>query len=852
MKNNIYNRKISYFLFSESNLLKLTMLFSAILFSGSYSEVVLAEDYFNPNALDKRGPQGIADIETLSIFSQSKGQLPGEYVVDIYINNDFVGLNHLNFVADSKGQLLPEVTKQQLVEWGVNPNSSSELLSLGSESPITELQRYIADASTQFDFAQQKLFISIPQAAMKATARGYISPELWEQGIPAFTLSYGLTGSKTWQYAQEDQHAEFVTLRSGFNLGAWRLRNYSVYSQNEGDQHWNTISTYLERDISFLRSQMTLGITNSPSDIFEGFQFNGVRLASDESMLPYSLRGFAPVVRGIAQSNAKVTIRQGSSIIYQTYVSAGAFEITDIYPTSASGNLDVTVEELDGSTQTFVTPFSSVPIMQRDGKLKYSFSSGRYRASFPTSKEPNFVQSTLIYGLPWNTTLYGGGLYSSNYYALALGAGLNLGEVGAFSADITQANTEFGISSQSQSQFNGQSYRFQYAKNLLNTGTSITFSGYRYSTEGYYDFSEANDYYHPQTRANKRSRMQANISQTLNTYGAVYVNGYQQDFWNHSGKEKTIGGGYNTSWNSVTYGINYTYSSLPGNQSTNQILSFNLSLPFDAFLPSSRINTVMSSDNKGASNMQIGISGNTMENALSYSVQQSYGNKGENGSANAAVTYKGRNGTVNSGYSYSGNSQRLNYGLQGGLVLHADGLTLAQSLGETLAIVRAPDADDVVIQNATGVSTDANGYAVVPYLMPYQRNRVQLSVDSLSDNVDLVNSSTSVVPTRGAIVWADFKTQVGWRALIKLELQSGSVPFGAIATLMDGDKSGSATMSNGIVGDNGEVYLSGLPEKGRILVVWGKRPDQQCEGDFSLPKSKDVSVLQVISACTLK
>ncbi|WP_145492254.1 fimbria/pilus outer membrane usher protein, partial [Yersinia rohdei] len=347
-------------------------------------------------------------------------------------------------------------------------------------------------------------------------------------------------------------------------------------------------------------------------------------------------------------------------------------------------------------------------------------------------------------------------------------------------------------------------------------------------------------------------RMQVNISQSLNNYGSIYLNGYQQDFWNYSGKEKTIGAGYNTSWNSVTYGVNYTYSSRPGNQRSNQIFAFNFSVPFDAFLPNSRVNTSMSSVNNGATNMQVGVSGNALENALSYNVQQSYGNKGENGSANAAVAYKGRNGTVNSGYSYSGDSQRLNYGVQGGVVLHGDGVTLAQTLGETLAIVRAPEADDVVVQNASGVSTDAKGYAVVPYLTPYQRNRIQLGVDSLRDNVDLVNSSASVVPTRGAIVWADFKTQVGWRALIKLNLQGSTVPFGAIATLMTEDKLDSSNVSSGIVGDNSEVYLNGLPDKGRLLVIWGKRPEQQCEADFSLPKNKDISVLQIISECTIK
>lgn len=97
---------------------------------------------------------------------------------------------------------------------------------------------------------------------------------------------------------------------------------------------------------------------------------------------------------------------------------------------------------------------------------------------------------TAIYGLPKGVTAYGGGLFSDDYQSYAAGLGLNLGYVGALSADVTQAKTKF-------SQFNhqrktGQSYRFQYTKNMLSTGTTLTFAGYRYSTEGFYTFSEAN------------------------------------------------------------------------------------------------------------------------------------------------------------------------------------------------------------------------------------------------------------------------------------------------------------------------------------------------------------------------
>jgi len=71
--------------------------------------------------------------------------------------------------------------------------------------------------------------------------------------------------------------------------------------------------------------------------------FRGVRMDSDERMRPDSQRGFAPIVRGIAQSNAMVSISQLGQEIYQTNVPPGPFVIDDLYPTGVGGDLLVTI-----------------------------------------------------------------------------------------------------------------------------------------------------------------------------------------------------------------------------------------------------------------------------------------------------------------------------------------------------------------------------------------------------------------------------------------------------------------------------------------------------------------------------
>ncbi|MEG9083308.1 fimbria/pilus outer membrane usher protein, partial [Escherichia coli] len=175
------------------------------------------------------------------------------------------------------------------------------------------------------------------------------------------------------------------------------------------------VYSYLQRAVIPLKAQLTLGDSSAPADVFDSVPFRGVQLASDDDMLPDSLKGYAPVVRGIARTNAQVVIRQNGYQIYQSYVAPGAFEITDMYPTGGAGDLDVTIKEADGSEQHFTLPYASVPVLQREGRLKYALTGGQYRAYNSSVEKTPFGQIAAIYGLQKGITIYGGGQGASKY-----------------------------------------------------------------------------------------------------------------------------------------------------------------------------------------------------------------------------------------------------------------------------------------------------------------------------------------------------------------------------------------------------------------------------------------------------
>lgn len=807
---------------------------SVLIYLFTHTSTVLAEDYFSPDFIETRGniPR---DID-ISRFSRTDGQVSGVYHVDVYLNGNYIESRDISFLG-KESELAPLLTYADFVKWGVKRNAQPDWMSKDDSAAIDNIGALLPGSQLNFQFDGMRLDISVPQEYMQRDPRGSVSPEQWDDGLNMLFMNYNFSAANS--RGKGDSHNDsYLNLRSGINVGPWRLRNYSTYNNNEGDGHWNTLSTSLERDIKVLKSQFSVGDGYTQAGVFDSVHFRGAQLYSDDTMLPESVRGFAPVVRGIAQSNAQVTIRQGGNIIWQSYVPPGPFVIDDLYPTAASGDLTVVVREADGSVHQFIQPFSAVPIMQREGQFKYALAAGKYRASSSTDKEPEFLQATMSYGLPWDTTVYGGTLASGDYQAGAIGIGKGLGDFGSFSFDTTFAHTQMPGKTE-----DGISLRAQYAKDFSSTGTSLSLMGYRYSSSGFHDFQEANGDVNKYRIAsdsvlegndwryqrNKRSKAQVTLNQQLGDFGNINLSAWHQDYWGGD-SERNISLGYNTSINNINYGLNYSYSRGPWHNDNDHIVSFTMQIPFSRFLPNSWMTISANANKKGDATSQIGLSGSALEDRnLSWNVQQGYNSKGSDVTGSASANYKGRQGEYQLGYNYSRDNRQVSVGAMGGLVVHPYGVSATQPLGETMALVKAENAADVKVANNSGIYTDSNGFAVVPYVAPYRQNSLTLNTDTLNNNTDVLNDTQTVVPTKGALALADFPTVIGYR--IMLQLTGKTIPFGATAKINNRDNT-----PEGIVDDRQRVWFSGAPEKGSVVVNWA---GESCLANYQIAQASD-------------
>lgn len=815
-----------------------------VLMASTYAHA--REYHFAPSSLegDMLSQQDI----NLSLFSRANSQLPGVYPSRIMFNDQRAGDASITYLGSKNGELMPQLTPDMLRKWGVDIDKYPKLVALDAATPLPHpLGDYIPQASAALDFSTMTLHLSIPQAAVAGNGKDYIAPSRWDDGVPVAFADYSFSGSQNQDSEQNTTVNQYLNMRSGANLGGWRVRNYSTWSKTDDANSWDTVNTYVQHDIDAIKAQFTGGESSTQGEVFDSLQYRGVNVASDEEMLPYSQRGFAPVIRGIASSNAEVSVRQNGYLIYRQNVAPGAFEINDLYSTTNSGDLEVTVKEADGNEHHFTQPYSSIAVMQRPGHMKYEITAARYRTDSGSGQnEPLFVQGSLIYGLNNSITLFGGMTASDDYQAVNSGAGIALGSLGTLSADVTAAKTQLDNGTQS----NGQSYRLLYSGKIDSTDTNFTLASYHYSTSGYYSFADANQKYDAHEddllfHYNKRNRIQASISQNFSGV-SVYLNGYQQDYWHTSQKERSLSAGLNTVVESISFNVAYTYSKTDENES-DQMISFGFSMPLSRFLPRAWSSYNLSNSKHGYTRQNLGLNGTLLDDErLSYSLQQSHSNHDGDDTTSLYGSYRSQFANMNAGYYYSSdNSQQLSYGLSGAIVAHPHGVTLAQPLGSQFAIVNANHASGVRFQNQRGIQTDWQGNAVIPSLSPYQENSIRIDTSSLPEDVDTSETAITVIPSRNAAVVANFDAHIGYRMLITLMRTDGkTVPFGAVVTAL-------TPVISGIVDDTGTVYLAGMTDTIQLSVKWGSAEDQQCTAHVSLgaaAKTSNPAGIRAVSA----
>lgn len=815
------------------------------------------------------GAQQAAD---LSRFERGNVVSPGLYRLDLYLDGQWSGSADVRFVAPNPDEsAVPCFTAAMFDRLGLPRAKLDEAARarLDAADGCAAISDLIPDATAIYDQTELRLDVTVPQAWLGYRARGYVSPDQWNNGVTAGLLNYNANLYRSRSGGLE-QTSGFVGLNAGLNLGAWRLRhdgNYSWQSAVAGassSRQYESIATYARRDIASMSAQVTLGDSYTTGELFDSVGIRGLQLATDDRMLPESQRGYAPTVRGVAESNARVTIRQNGVLLYETTVSPGSFAIDDLYATGYGGDLEVTVTEADGRVREFSVPYAAVPQQLRPGTSRFGVALGTVRED-ASQDEPMLVQATLQRGLTNMVTGYGGFLGTTGYGAALGGVSLNT-RAGAIALDLTLARTELP----GQDRQSGQSLRATYSKIIPGSGTSFSLASYRYSTGGYYSLREAlaaRDFalgrpvddglpdddlvgvLTPEQRdallngrnadlqaytdalQRQRNRFDLNLNQRLGQSGGnLYATLSARDYWTRAGTDTQFQVGYNNHYRWFNYGVSATRLRDLQGRYANQF-SLNVTVPLGSSPRAPMATAALVHDTEGQNQSQLTVAGSAGEaNQFTYGVSAAHSDAiGTSASVNAGyrAPWAAANATYGEGDGYS----QASLGVSGTVVAHRGGITLGQPAGDTVALVHAPNARGARVVNAPGVTVDRFGYALVPYLSPYQMNVVELDPKGLPLDVQLNATSARVAPTAGGVAMLTFDTEYGRTLLLRVRMSDGrAVPFGAEVTDIQGH-------ALGTVGQGGRLLLRGATKEGTVSLSWQEEDKpMQCTFTYQTPE----------------
>lgn len=814
--------------------------FGVCLISVLSTGFVKAEEVqFNIDVLDIKDRENI----DLGQFSHGGYIMPGEYMMLIRINKQELPEQMIVFyppdndVKGSEACINPTLVEQ----FGLKPDMTEKLAWWHQGQCL--LLSSLPGMAAQAELGSASLVLSVPQAYLEYATENWDPPSRWDEGIPGLLVDYYLN-AQTQRQQQRGTQSYNVSGNGtvGANLGAWRLRadwqarvEHQTGSGLSTQHNWDWSRYYAYRAISRLGAQLSVGENYLYSDIFDSFRFTGVSLVSDDSMLPPNLRGYAPEVTGVARTNARVIISQQGRVLYESQVASGPFRIQDIND-AVSGQLDVRVEEQDGSVQAFRMHTASVPYLTRPGSVRYKVASGRPSDLRHSVNGPLFATGEFSWGVSNGWSLYGGGVAGGDYNSLAVGIGRDLMILGALSFDVTQSRAQ--LPQFEESTLSGGSYRLSYSKNFDEYDSQVTFAGYRFSERNYMSMSEYLDARsHGERHQNSKEMYTISYSQHFRNLGlSTYMSYNHQTYWDSTANDRyalTLSRGFDIgSLRNVSLSLTGFRNQYNGVKDDGMYLS--LSLPWGRSGSVSYSGSLERNDNSH----QVGYF-DQLNNGDSYQLSSGVARSGAK--ASGYYNYHGPLAQVNANASYQESSySSVGLSLQGGATATLKGAALHRPgvVGGTRMLLDTNGVADIPISGYGAVTrTNRFGKAVVTDVSSYYRNRVSIDVNKLPENAEATRSVVQATLTEGAIGYRRFEVIAGEKAMAVIRLADGGTPpFGA--TVQNHKK-----QDVGIVNDSGSVYLSGINPQEIMTVQWSGKTQCEVTLPMMIPSSGTTDLL---------
>lgn len=522
---------------------------------------------------------------------------------------------------------------------------------------------------------------------------------------------------------------------------------------------------------------------------FAGFQI-GTKFSTQPRFVSYPL----PSIEGTARMPSVVDLYINNALVYRREVPTGAFDINALPALNGQGEMSLVTTDLLGRQQVVALPYYASSNLLRPGLDDYSASIGFVRKNFGIKSNEYgdiLVAGTLRRGVTDTFTGEAHGALTTKNQAIGIGATNLIGQLGL-------VDTSVAISHRENGSFGALvDVGVERTSPKLNVGGDVTFTTNSFEQLGQGELRPP-----PKVQGTFFVGFPLKNKQSL---GVTVVSQINHD----SNPSVTL---LSASYNALAFkSLNVAFSGLTnlgGTRTRGVFLTVSKHMnKHDA----ASINA-NNQNNKGQVGFQYNHnSGN--QRGLDYYVSALPGTN-SNVQGGASMAFDFAEFSAQAAYQQSDTDVRLN--ASGGVAYFQGQWAFTRRITSSFGVVQVPGYEGigVYVENQLVAHTNHNGYAFIPYLRAYDDNVLSIDAADLPLDATIENVELHAVPYYHSAVFMAFDVHPDNDALITLvNPKQQVIPAGAVVKREDGE----GTFP---VGDDGEVYLSGLKSSNRFIATW--------------------------------
>jgi outer membrane usher protein FimD/PapC len=784
---------------------------------------------FDPSVMKTLG----IDPSVADYFKHAPRFTPGSHTVTLSVNGNPRGLVSADFDANGNLCVSASLLRQAgLVVPAALQNTDSPT-NAAAQAPCYDYRRDFPQTVVDLHPGNNAISLLVPSEAIAVPT---LAAGHYTHGGHAALFNYNIlattshSGGKLNQYKQADTEI-------GFNVDDWVVRSRQILSIQDGRKTWTHPYAYAQRTLVKEKSVFQAGRINVVGSLFPIAPINGAQLFPEAALATPTGSGVA--IQGIAQTRARVEVRQLGALVYSTLVPPGAFTLTNLPLLSGTADLKVTVIEANGAKHGFIVPATTFNVGSTLGAPQgFSMAAGRLQRQVSDTNVQTPWLVTASDGWRWgrHANVSGGALASAPYQALA--GGINFAPTAHIltSATVIASHSRGGHEGAQINVAAGTSWT--HGLNINATVTQQT-AGYRDLSQVLIDTVPTDQWQspgQPWTTSSAPSWLAGQLKSqyTLGvSWGSATAGNFSASlshsttFYGPSVRQMMLSWSHSFGRASVSLNVE---RDLGHNSRLGNTAYLNVSIPLgrgslESYVTDSDRALRMGSQFSDSISPMFGYNLEADRDAQQHVT-------GVGGAIEATPRYTH---LYVSASSYGSGNTMFSGQATGGVVIGGGGVTLSPyPIRDTFGVVSlGDDLAGVQIDTPEGpVWTNHHGRAVIASLPEYTTSRIQVATKSLPRNVDIDNGLRMLDPGHGSVNNIGFDVVKVHRALLSTHMDDGKqIPMGG--TVVDATRKFITT-----TGDDGLIFLPNDDYKTPLSVQFAD--GNVCQLSYTLPRKSDV------------